>query len=127
MESVGVAAALHDTAGLLVDDFDFVFVNHILHILLKECVGFEKLYHGVHSFGFHCIVLHKLILAQIAFGSVRYGFSLRELGCDIGKHEESGVGAGACQFIDTLVSQLYAAVLFVNHEVERLCGLGHLT
>ena len=68
MESVGVAAAFHDTACLLVDNLDFVVVDYVFHILFKEGVGLEQLGHGVYALGFHRVVLHQLVLALLAFG-----------------------------------------------------------
>ncbi len=38
MQSVGIAATLHDTSGLLVHNLYLALVDHILHIFLKECV-----------------------------------------------------------------------------------------
>ena len=58
MESVAVAATLHDTSGLLVDNLDLVVVDHVFNIFLKECVRLEELCDGVHALSFHRIVLH---------------------------------------------------------------------
>ena len=39
VQSVGVTAAFHDTAGLLVDDFHLVVDDHIFVVALEEGVG----------------------------------------------------------------------------------------
>ena len=36
VESVGVAASVHDSAGLLVYDFDFALHDHVFHVFFKE-------------------------------------------------------------------------------------------
>ena len=47
VETVGIAAALHDAACLLIHNLDLVVVNHILDLTLEKGVGFQKLGNGV--------------------------------------------------------------------------------
>ena len=126
MQPVAVAASLHYTSGLLVNNLNLVVVNHIFHILLKEGVGFEQLSYSVNALGFHGIILHQLILFGLTLGNIGDVFSLRELGCYVGEYEELRVRACAGEHVDTLVGEFHAAVLFVNHKVEWLGSLRHL-
>jgi hypothetical protein len=61
VQAVGVAAAFHDAAGLLVHDFHLAVVGQdVLVVLLKQRVSFQKLVHGVHPLAFLVVVAHQL-------------------------------------------------------------------
>ena len=126
MEAVGIAASFHDTSGLLIDDLDLVVIDHVFHILFEKCVGFQQLSDGVDAFGLDGIVLHECVFFCSAFGRIGDCLSLGEFGCNVGEHEESGVGLSTGQGIDTFVGKFDASVLLVDYEVERLRGLRHL-
>ncbi len=127
MQSVGVAATLHDTARLLVHNLDLVVVNHIFHILVEQCVGLQQLVDGMYALRLDGVVLQqRVFLLLLLFGSQVFVLHLAELGGDVGQDEEVGVGGGACQDVDTLVGQLDAVVFLVDHEVQGLYGLRHL-
>ena len=92
MQPVGIAPALHDTAGLLVNNLDLVVDNHILHVLLEEGVGFKELMHRVQTFGLNSKIadevlfaFHELLFTQSAFLQLGYA------GAYIGQDEKLGV------------------------------------
>ena len=62
MQSVAPAAALHDTAGLLVDDFYLAVDDHILVVLVEHAVGLQQLLQGMDALRLHGIVLQQLVL-----------------------------------------------------------------
>ena len=57
MQSVAPAAARHQAAGEFVDDDDFVFLDHVLHIFFEEAVGAEQLRDVVNALGLRVAVL----------------------------------------------------------------------
>ena len=126
MQTVAVAASLHDSARLLVDNLDLVVVDHIFHILVEQGVGLQQLVHRVYALRFDAVVLQQLVflLLLLLMGKVLV-LDFAQLRGDVGQDEEIGVAGGACQHLDTLVGQLDGVVLLVDHEVEGLNGLGH--
>ena len=125
VQTVAITAAFHDTACLLVNNLDFVVVDHIFNIFFKECICFEQLSHCVHTFGFHSIVLHQFVFALLTLCDVGNSFGFRKLCRDVGKHKELGVINLACQFVNTLVGEFNAAVFLIDYKVERIGHLGH--
>ncbi len=125
VEPVAVTASLHDTTGLLVNDFDFSVVNHIFVVFLEEGVGLEELVYGVYALRFEGIVGHGLVLELLALGEVGDMLQLREAGGDVGEHEELRVLVAVGEHIETFVGELDGAVLLVDYEVERVGDLGH--
>ena len=61
METIGITAAFHDTACLLVDNLDLIVVDHIFYILIKQRIRLEKLINGMNALSLHSIVLKQLI------------------------------------------------------------------
>ncbi len=120
VETVGVATTFHDTARLLVDNLDFVFVDYVFDIALEESVSLEELCHSVHALRLYGIICHKLIFALLTLGGVGDMFEFRKLRGDVGKHEKLRVLGIARKLVDTFVSELDRAVLFVDNEVERV-------
>ncbi len=125
VKSVGVAAALHDAAGLLVDNFDFVVVNNVFLIFVEEGVGFEQLVDRVDALGLDGIVLKNAVFFFGALCKVGNRLKGAELRRDVGENEERGVGDVAGQHVIALVSEVDLAVLFVDFIVEGFYGLGH--
>ena len=119
VQSIAPAATFHNTAGLLVYYLHLVVVGyHIVYIARKQCVGLDKLVHGVHAFALHRIVLHQLVLLLCLFLiGQRLVFHCRELACYVGEHKELGVAVARCQFFITFIGKFHAVVLFVDYEV----------
>ena len=64
VQTVRVAAALHNTAGLLINNLNLaIAVYNVLVILLKEGVGLKQLVNSVNALRFYSVVCHKLIMA----------------------------------------------------------------
>ncbi len=80
----------------------------------------------MHALRFDREVLEQFLLFLAACFQICNMFGIGELGGDIGEHEEFRIGACAGKFVDTFVGKLHGAVLFVDHEIERLGGFGHL-
>ena len=76
MQSVGIAAAFHDTACLFVNDLDLVIVDHIFHILLEKRICLEQLGDGVYAFRFDGIVLHQFVFLLATFCKILDGLGL---------------------------------------------------
>ena len=119
VQTIAVAATFHNTAGLLVYYLHLVVVGyHIVYIASKQCVGFDKLVHGVHAFALHRIVLHQLVLLLCLFlVGQRFVFHCREFACYVGEHKELGVAVARCQFFITFIGEFHAVVLFIDYEV----------
>ena len=120
VQTIRPAAALHNTAGLLIDNLHFSAVDDIIDIFLEEGVGFEQLVHGVYALGLHRIVGEDIVLLRL-FLIGRKAFRVlefRHLRTHIRKDEEIRVIGGARQRIDTFVGQLDGLVLLVNDEIE---------
>ena len=126
METVAVAASFHYTARLFVDDFDLAVVDDIFDVLVEEGVGFEKLVDGMDTLGLHAVVLHIAVFGGLTLGEILNMLGLGELGGDVGKHEELGIGRTGGHLVDTLVGKIDAAVLLVDDEIKRLGCLRHL-
>ena len=62
MQSVGITAAFHNTAGLFIDNLYFVIVNNILYIFFKKSVSLQQLCNRVYTF-----CLYRIIVKQSIF------------------------------------------------------------
>ena len=116
VEAVAVTSSLHDTAGLLVDNLDFAIVDDIFVVFLEEGVCLEELGDGVDALRLDGVVGHRLILELLALRDVGYILQLRELGGNVGKHEELGILVAVGQHVETFVGQLHRAVFLVDDE-----------
>ena len=56
MKPVGIAAALHDTTRLLVDDLHLPVDHDVLVVFLEEGVGLQQLVDGVHALALDGVV-----------------------------------------------------------------------
>ena len=121
VQTVGISAAFHYTAGLFVDDFHFVVNHHIFDVLLEQRVCLQQLVDRVDALALDSIVLQQLVLLLELFlvSETRF-FERRYFGADIGQHKELRVFRRAGQGVYTLLCQLDGVVLFVNHKVERI-------
>ena len=127
MQAVRVAAALHNTAGLLINNLNLaIAVYNVLVILLKEGVGLKQLVNSVNTLRFYSVVCHKLIMAcKFLFFCKVLVLKLCKLSAYVWKHKETWV-AGICgDKVNTLVSKLYAVMLLLNHKEEVICNLRH--
>ena len=127
VQAIGVAATVHDTTRLLVDDHDLVVHDDILVILLEEGIGLEELVHGVYALALDSIVREEgfLALGELLGGETLVRQVSQEAG-DIGEDEEGRVIRTARQEVDTLVGELDAIVLLVDDEVEFVGDEVHL-
>ena len=71
MQSIAPAAARHFASGKFVDDDDFVFLDHVLHIFFEEAVGAEQLRDVVNALGLRVAML-------LAFGFLLFFLVVRE-------------------------------------------------
>ena len=63
MQSVAPAAALHDTARLLINYLDLtVLGNDVVHITFKHAVGLEQLVDGMYALTLYGVVGKQFIL-----------------------------------------------------------------
>ena len=128
MESVRVAAAFQDTAGLLVHDLDLIVHHHILHVALKHGVGLQKLSDRMHSFRLQRIVRQQGGLLSLFFlGSDVLLLQLGYLIADIGKDEELLVGDTGGDKVVALVGHLHASVLLLYDKIQVIGNQVHLT
>ena len=90
VETVAVAATLHDTARLLIYNLHLsVLGHHIFHIALEHGVSLEKLVHSVNALSLDRVVLHEsVLLGKLLVVGDFFVLHSRKLGSDIGKHEE---------------------------------------
>ncbi len=65
METVAPSASLHNTSGLLVNDFDLVVHYHIVDILLEHRVCLQELVDRMYPFRLQSELSHYLILLQL--------------------------------------------------------------
>ena len=128
VESVGVAAAVHYTSGLLINDKHLVVHNDVFLVFAEQCVCSEQLVDCVQYLGLRAVVLHQLVfLACLFLLAQRFVFLDFCYFCaDIRQHEELRVILGLRQHVDTLVCQLYSIVSFVYHKVQRVCSYVHV-
>ena len=67
VQSVGITAAFHDTAGLLVHNLHFIVQHHIFDVFLKQSISFQQLVHRMYPLRFHRIALDQFILFLQSF------------------------------------------------------------
>ena len=119
VQTVGIAAALHNTARLLIHNLHFVVDNHILNIALKHRISLKQLVYSVNAFGFYRIVLQNFVFLLSKLGCCQV--LLRQFGylsSDIGQHKEILVFGVRRNKVDTLVSQLNSVLFLFNDEVK---------
>ena len=128
VQAVGVAAALHHAAGLLIHNLHLAVVGQdVLVVLLKQRVGFEQLVHGVHPLALVVVVAHQLVLAgQLFLGGSVIFLDGRNLHPNVGHDEQAGVFALRGNEVDALFGQLNLVVFLVDGEVQGHVGLRHL-
>ena len=126
VQSVGIAATVHDAAGLLVDDFNLALHDHVLDVFFKERVGLQELVHAVDALTFGAVLAHELVLAGSAFGHVVVGLlDAVQFDRNHRKHEEVRVGLLG-QVPQAQVGEVHLVVLFFDREVQGLVDLFHL-
>ncbi len=127
MQAVGITAALHDTARLLVDNLNLIVIYHIFHIQVKQRVCLQQLVHRVHTLGLHRIRLEQIVfLLYLLLCGQRLVLHSRKLRSDIGKHKEHRIVCRTGEHLYTLVGKFYRMILLVNHKEQRLHGHRHL-
>ena len=127
VQTVGVAAALHDTSGLFVHNLHLAVDYYIFVVFLEHGVSLQQLVDGMYTLALDGEVCHKGIFLGKAFLVCQFLFIFQfgELGGDVGKHEERGVFGVAANQVYALVGQVYAVQFFFNHEIQRVGNLVH--
>ena len=89
VQSVRVAAAFHDTAGLFINDFHLSVYNDIFIVFFEHGVCFQQLVDGMYTFGFDGIIGKQgIFLFQLLFvAQIFFIFQFGELCCDIRQDE----------------------------------------
>ena len=127
MESVRVAAALENTACLLVNYLYLVVHHHILHVALKHGVGLKQLGDGMHSLRLQGIIRKQGgLLSLFLLGSEVLLLQLGYLISDIGKDEELLVGYTGGYKVVALVSHLHTPILLLYDKIKVISNQMHL-
>ena len=127
MQTVAPAAALHDTACLLVHNLHLAIHDHILVVLVEHGVGLEQLLQGMYALALHAIVCQQVVFLVHTLLICESGLALkgRQLRCDVGQHKEGVVFHLLGQPCATLVGKVGTVEFLVHYKVERSHGLGH--
>ena len=127
VETIAPAAAFHDTSRLFVNNLDLSIHHHVFFVVAEHGVCLQQLQNGVNALALDGIVGHELILTLQAFliRETLVGFKRRKFGGDVREHEELVIVHLVGQPFVTLIRQVARMEFFVNHEVERICGLRH--
>ena len=82
----------------------------------------------MHSFALYGIVVKQFVfLCQSFLVGKLLVFKCRELRCYIRQHKEVFVVHLLCEPVCTLVGKVAGVQFFVNHKIQRLNSLRHLT
>ena len=85
VETIGVAATVHDTTGLLVDDHHLIVDHDILVVSIEEGVGLEQLLDGMDTLTLDRVIGQQLVLsAGLLLLAHLLILQLRHLGGNIG-------------------------------------------
>ena len=127
VQTVGVAAALHDTSGLLVHNLHLSVEYNVFVVFLEHGISFQQLVDGMNSFGFDGIICQQLIFLGQTFLICQVGFvfQFRQLCGYIRQYEESRVFRISGNQIHTFICQIYAIQFFFYDEVQRVSCFVH--
>ena len=94
MQTVRVATTFHNTACLLVHNLHLSVYYNVFVVFFEHGVSLQQLIDGMYAFRLDCIIGEQGVLLRqtFFFCQILFIFQFRELGCDIGQYEESGVG-----------------------------------
>ena len=128
VQPIGPSAAFHHTPRLLVDYLHLIVIDDIVHIFLKQRVGFQQLVHGVYALGLDAVVRHYfvLLLLLLLLRQLCLVLYICHLASDIRQDEEVRVFRGSRERVDTLVRQFDGFILLVYHEVQLIGGDVHV-
>ena len=126
VQTVGVAASVHDTPRLFIDDHDLVVHHDIFVVFLEQGVSFQQLVNRMYAFALDGVVGQQFVFLGLFLFFVLDMFQFGKLGSDIGQYEESRVVGLAGQQVDTFISQFDTVILFVDHEVQFVCRFVHV-
>ena len=127
MQTVGIAASIHDTARLFVNDHDLVVHHDIFVVFLEQSVSFQQLVDRMYAFALDGIVGQQFVFLGLFFFFVLNMFKFGKLGSDIRQYEECRVVGLTCQQVDTFIGQFDTVILFVDYEVQFVCRFVHMT
>ena len=127
MQTVGVAASVHDTARLFVDDHDLVVHHDIFVVFLEQSVSLQQLVDRMYAFTLDGIVGQQFVFLSLFFFFVLDMFQFGKLGGDIRQYEECRIIGLAGQQVDTFIGQFDTVIFFVDHEVQFVCRFMHVT
>ena len=95
VQTVGVAASLHYTSCLLIDNLHLpVFSNDVLNVAVEHGISLEQLVNRVHALRFYRILGEQLLLLcnLLLVAQLVVVFEHRELRCNVGQNEQVLVG-----------------------------------
>ena len=126
MQTVRIAAPLHDTARLLVHDLDRSVHHHVLHVLFKERVSLQQLVDAVDTAALDAEIAVEFLLGLGFFGFRPVGvFDLGRRLADVGHDEVTLVVVVLRKERDTPVGELNAVVALVDGVVQLLVDQRH--
>ena len=126
VQTVRIAAAVKDTARLLVDNLHLVVHHHIFDILLEHGVGLQQLDDRMDALRLDGVVVDDLVaLLRLLLGRERALLEFGHLGADVGQHEETVLVEVFREHLVTLVGELHRIESLVDDEVKVVGDFGH--
>ena len=127
VQTVGIAAAFHDTACLLVHNLHLTVDHNVFVIFLEHGVSLQQLVDGVYTFGLDGIVGHQFIFLGQALLVRQTGFVFQfgKLCGDVGQYEEGRIFRVTGDQVHTFICQVYTVQLFFDDEVQRVGSFVH--
>ena len=118
VQPVGIPAAFHDAAGLLVHNLDFAVHQNVLLVLFKQGVRLQELAHGVHALAFDAVFAEQggLVVGFVCGGFLGFFYGCQRRG-DVGHHKEVRIGPLG-QAFHAAVRELNLVVFLLNGEVK---------
>ena len=127
MQAIRIAAAIHYTTSLLIDNENLVVHHDILLVLLEKSISLQELGYGVDTLTLDGIVLHKLVLlCELILITYFSSLNVGHFSADIRQNEKLRVVRSRSESVNTLICQLDRIILLVNDEEEWICGDGHV-
>ena len=127
VQPVGVAAALHDTASLLIHNLHLVVDDDVFHIFVEHGVGFQQLMDSVDTVGSDSVVVIDFLFAgQLFVRSEVFLLQFGDLGTHIGHDEHLGLVGVFADEVDTLVHNINCVELLFDHEIEFVINEVHI-
>ena len=127
VQTVGVAAALHDTASLLIHNLHLVVDDDVFHIFVEHGEGFQQLVDSVDTVGSDSVVVIDFLLAgQLFVRSEVFLLQFGDLGTHIGHDEHLGLVGILADEINTFVHNIDRVELLFDYEIEFIIDEVHI-